>query len=138
MKLNKPKSGDVISSGQSTGAVYALEARLKFKSNPPIVAGGMTIDGEWRHVRTVKANWGIPNHIYDEQAKGHGYLERDAATALAYWLIADANKAAIEVRLVEHEFMSTHKVTMLRNLPPIKTYDYAKEMIKRAKRVESK
>lgn len=120
--------GKVVRSGQSTGTVYDLETRLFYKGNPPISAGGMTIDGEWRKVRIFKTNIGVPNHLHDKQAVAHGYIEHDAAMALAYWLIAEADKVDIEVRLVEHEFASTHKVTRIKNKTVLRTYNFQKDM----------
>ena len=51
-----------------------------------------------------------------------GIWNTNCAMAMAYWFISLANRTSIEVRLVEHEFISTHKVTRTKELEPIKTH----------------
>lgn len=113
---------NLVSRGTTTVTCYAIEARLVYPENPPIEVYGNPVDGVWRRINTYKSPLGVPNNIYDEQTKAHGYIEHDAAMALAYWFIAGARRSAVEVRLVEHQFVSTHEVTKKAELEPIRTH----------------
>ena len=92
-------------SGSGTQRVYIVEARST--SMEPQCHGGMILDQRWRRVNFARGAPGVPVNLWNAEAERLGFLNYEAALALAFWFLAAAGKScgwSIDVRLVQIEF----------------------------------
>lgn len=118
------KIGEEVGHGQSDSVVYSLEVRLLHDFGVPFKYGDMIIDNKWRGLSLLKVPFGVPNGILDPLPNQHGYVSHDSGMALAYWFLAEVKYRAVEVRLIEHKFITNWSDKIIRELEPIRSQMY--------------
>lgn len=92
--------------GSSTQRVYIVEARNNYPV--PKEHCGMILDKEWRHVQFDQGRTGVPVTVWNAEAARLGFLNYEAALALAHWFLASdgvLGGLCLEARLVEIDFI---------------------------------
>jgi len=93
------------SHGNGSGSDHVFFVEAKYDFPDPKVINGMLLDHRWRRVHPVPSPIGVPVHLFDELAKSQGFLNYEAAMALAMWFLAAPEWACcIRVRLVKVKF----------------------------------
>lgn len=96
--------------GSGSTRVFVVEARSTYSQ--PQKHCGMILDDKWREVHFPKALIGVQNLCMYADAIQHGFMNYEAAMALAHWFLAEPTDdktfpfpaLCIETRLVEIEY----------------------------------
>ncbi len=104
-----------VSNGHSSTRCYKVEARISQAIHSPAMIEGNALDTTWRQVTFTKVPppFGVKAGLWNREAEQQGYLSHDSAMALGWWFLSNADLNAVEVRLVQFEFIFDFKVTRL-------------------------
>lgn len=118
--MDKSENGKEWGRGGGSTPVYIVEARLNY--HEPKQYHGMLLDSRWRRVHFPEGPVGVPVDLWKLQpeTRNHGFLDYQAAMALAYWFMAGDGKGGIfgvmsglcvETRLVKIQYKYSYETT---------------------------
>lgn len=131
--LDHPRAKE--STGHTTTTCYRVEARVGRDMSPREVCGTL-LDGHWREIDHTLLITGLEFLRFNHEARAQGFLDYEAAMAVAWALASHVRASAVEIRLVEYEFETSYKSKAVDVLDPIEhgAFAYQARAMRRAAR----